>query len=417
MKRIAVYSHSIAPSIDGVCRRYTAILHELVRQGYEILLFTIESEPKDIPESISYIVLDYMIMPAYPGKRVIRPTWAVFGKIYSALKEYQPDCIHMTNDGGSNMFIGCALMLGIPIVGAYHTDILELVQRHGGTLFQQGIVYSKELTDSWMLDASATTSNSFRDKLASKHIHTEHVIVTAVDSKVFSKNKFSSKLRSEMTFGDDQGFLCVYIGRISREKRIDIIIEAVQQIPGCYLAIVGDGPSAPVYAKLHGKQNRIFCRPQFLDHAELAEVYASSDIHVSASEFETLGNTVLEAHACGVPVVVPRAQGFQDTVHHEVDGFLFEPGNAASAKEYIQQLKDDKKLKERMGKAGLKAIKSNTIESVVADLLKWYERGAISAYNKSIWSKLGIALMLIPIIPFTIFSLRCYDILVSVLAV
>ena len=69
---------------------------------------------------------------------------------------------------------------------------------------------------------------------------------------------------------------------------------------------------------MHGKQNRIYCQPQFLNHEELAEIYASSDVHVSASEFETLGNTVLESFSCGVPVVVPRTQGFQDTVTHTV---------------------------------------------------------------------------------------------------
>jgi glycosyltransferase involved in cell wall biosynthesis len=45
-----------------------------------------------------------------------------------------------------------------------------------------------------------------------------------------------------------------------------------------------------------------------------ATPYCISDLHVSASQFETLGNTVLEAFACGLPVVVPRCQGFQDTV-------------------------------------------------------------------------------------------------------
>ena len=412
MKRVAVYSHSVAPSIDGVCRRYTAILHELVRQGYDVLLFTIETDPKDIPEGVTYVTLDYMIMPAYPGKKVVRPTWGVFGTIFRALQEYRPDCIHMTNDGVSNIFAACALMLGIPIVGAFHTDILQLLQRHGGTLFQQGCVYTKELTDSWLLDSCATTSKSFREKLAENYISCQHIIVTAVDTQVFSASKASSKLRSEMTFGDKKGFLCAYVGRISREKRIDVLIEAVQQIPGCYLAIVGDGPSASIYAKLHGKENRIFCRPQFLEHTELAEVYASCDLHVSASEFETLGNTVLEAHACGVPVVVPMAQGFCDTVHDKVDGFLFEPGNASSAMEYIVRFKEDNKLRERMGRAGLKAIQSNTIHRVVKDLLDWYALGIGNYEAKSAWTKFWGFILLLCIIPFSIFSLRCYSILV-----
>lgn len=48
-----------------------------------------------------------------------------------------------------------------------------------------------------------------------------------------------SKLRSEMLFGDNDGFLCVYVGRISREKQINVIIDAVKDLPGIYLAIVG----------------------------------------------------------------------------------------------------------------------------------------------------------------------------------
>lgn len=122
------------------------------------------------------------------------------------------------------------------------------------------------------------------------------------------------KLRSELTFNDPEAFLCVYVGRISNEKRIHIIREAISDLPHVYLAIIGDGPTAPVWAKLHSKENKIYCRPKFLSHSELAECYASSDLHVSASEFETLGNTVLEAQASKIPVVVPFTQGFRDTV-------------------------------------------------------------------------------------------------------
>ena len=61
-------------------------------------------------------------------------------------------------------------------------------------------------------------------------------------------------------------------------------------------------------------------------------MYSSSDLHISASEFETLGNTVLEAFSCGIPVVVPRTQGFLDTVQHKFDGFLFTPGDWEDAR-------------------------------------------------------------------------------------
>jgi glycosyltransferase involved in cell wall biosynthesis len=83
-----------------------------------------------------------------------------------------------------------------------------------------------------------------------------------------------------LTFNDDNAFLCVYVGRISGEKRLDIIIDALQMLrPGgkqTYLAIIGDGPAAAKYSKLHGKDNRIFCKPRFLEHDELAEVHTPS---------------------------------------------------------------------------------------------------------------------------------------------
>lgn len=151
----------------------------------------------------------------------------------------------------------------------------------------------------------------------------------------FSANKRNEKLRLEMTFGDESGFLCVYVGRISNEKRLEVMINALKAVSGprkAYLAIVGDGPSAGKYAKLHGPTNRIYCKPRFLNHAELAEVYASGDVHVSASQFETLGNTVLEAFSCSIPVVVPATQGFINTVNNTVNGFLFTPGDSDSAR-------------------------------------------------------------------------------------
>ena len=85
---------------------------------------------------------------------------------------------------------------------------------------------------------------------------------------------------------------------------------------------------------------------------------------MSASEFETLGNTVLEAFSSQIPVVVPRTQGFCDTVTHEVDGFLFEPGDALSAESYILRLKQDPQLCAEMGRNGQQNVSTRTVQAV-----------------------------------------------------
>jgi len=89
--KVAIYSHSIAPSIDGVCRRFTGILHEMEKQGYETLLFTMEEFPLELPESTKTVTLDHIIFPTYPNKKVAWPTAKSFASIMSALRQERPD--------------------------------------------------------------------------------------------------------------------------------------------------------------------------------------------------------------------------------------------------------------------------------------------------------------------------------------
>jgi glycosyltransferase involved in cell wall biosynthesis len=188
-----------------------------------------------------------------------------------------PQVIHVVADGFSQFFAFIAMTLRIPIVASFHTDLIDLLETHGALGFQKQLVTTKEAIDSIVMDSCATTSKSFMKKLKKQHVHCEHVIITAVDNKLFHPDKRSEKLRKEMMFGDENGFLCVYVGRISGEKRLDVVIEAIKNLEindgkKAYLAIIGDGPSAAKYAEYHGPENRVYCRPKFLNHPELAEV-------------------------------------------------------------------------------------------------------------------------------------------------
>ena len=271
--------------------------------------------------------------------------------------------------------------------------------------------------DSYVLDSLATTSVSFKKKLAATGIHCQHIIETSVNMTTFHPNKRSDTLREELTFGNKDAFLCIYTGRISNEKRIDLVLGAVQKLENAYLAVVGDGPIASKYAGMHGPENRLYCKPGFCNHEALSAFYASSDVHVSGSEFETLGNTVLEAHACGIPVVVPLTQGFQDTVTHEEDGFLFRAGDQANAIQYLERMQKNASLRLQMGAAGLKKVKKNTVESVVSDLERWYDLGNQRRRNRNILYRIASACTTVLTIPTGVISLGLYDMLMAFLAV
>jgi glycosyltransferase involved in cell wall biosynthesis len=159
--KIAVYTHSIAPSIDGVCRRFTGIIHEFIRQGHEVLLFTMESEPEDLPKKLPFVTLDSMVFPSYPNKKVAKPTLNSLSLIFSNLSSFRPDILHVVADGFSQFFALVALSLNIPIVASFHTDLVDLLSTHNAFEFQKQLVVTKEAIDSMVMDSCATTSKSF----------------------------------------------------------------------------------------------------------------------------------------------------------------------------------------------------------------------------------------------------------------
>lgn len=70
--------------------------------------------------------------------------------------------IHVVADGYSQLFTLAGLTFGIPVVGSFHTDILDLLNTHGAYEVQKLLVTTKERIDSFVLDSCATTSESFK---------------------------------------------------------------------------------------------------------------------------------------------------------------------------------------------------------------------------------------------------------------
>lgn len=128
----------------------------------------------------------------------------------------------------------------------------------------------------------------------------------------------------------------LYVGRISWEKNIRLLIEAFRQLPApvrakAKLVVVGDGPARADLTRLCKK---LGLDATFMGHQKgtrLAAMYASSDISAFPSHTETFGQVVLEALACGLPVVGLHAQGTSDLVTHGVTGLLLDVAKSAKA--------------------------------------------------------------------------------------
>ncbi|CAN0119950.1 unnamed protein product, partial [Discosporangium mesarthrocarpum] len=221
--KIAIYSHSIPPAVDGVSRRMTSVLDELHKAGHEVVLFTLESDPQiEKPgtggEKFRHVTLDSTFPPLYPTKRCGEPTLANQRLILRELAREKPDVLHCTIDGVSGMLVLAARTLGIPVAGSVHTDIISLIRQCRMVFLVGWGSRVKEMLESLVLDSCATTSLSFKELLRKRLVPTQHIIKTGVQVKKFCPEARSQEVREKMTFGNPDGLLVVYVGRLAPEK-------------------------------------------------------------------------------------------------------------------------------------------------------------------------------------------------------
>jgi alpha-1,6-mannosyltransferase len=128
---------------------------------------------------------------------------------------------------------------------------------------------------------------------------------------VFHPRQRHLRLRQELGLAEGTRLL-TFAGRFSAEKNIGVLLQAFEQLGSRYhLLLVGGGESKRV-------ASNITMLPYRRDSAELAAVLASSDALVHAGTAETFGLVVLEAMACGRPVVGVRAAAVAELVNDQV---------------------------------------------------------------------------------------------------
>ena len=157
-----------------------------------------------------------------------------------------------------------------------------------------------------------------------------------------------------------------------QNKGVSLLMTALKQIaPGVELAILGaSGQEQPLELGMP-----VHFLGHLHDDVSLALAYSAADIFVSPSREENLSNMVMEAAACGVPVVAFRVGGMSDLIDSGVNGILVPPGSVDDLVEAINALAGDSTLRVRFGiESRLKVEREFAIENIVRRYLQVYER-------------------------------------------
>ncbi len=146
----------------------------------------------------------------------------------------------------------------------------------------------------------------------------------------------------------------VFCGRLVPNKGLITVITALAQLPGASLLVVGDGPQrayAEAYAASLGVGDRVTFAGWLPGPADIAAALRSAKVFVLASLSEGGPRVLLEAMACGLPVVTTRVGIAPETVTQSVNGIFYD-GTADSMVAALAPLLGDPTLRARMGLAG-----------------------------------------------------------------
>jgi Glycosyltransferase len=109
-------------------------------------------------------------------------------------------------------------------------------------------------------------------------------------------------------------------------------------------------------------------------YEQVPAVYANSDIHITTSERESRGLTVLEAFASGIPVLAPRSGGLVENVQDGENGFLYTPQDPEDFTQKLKQLIDDPILRKTLGNQGMKSVGNYSWDVVIKKLSRYLGR-------------------------------------------
>jgi alpha-1,6-mannosyltransferase len=219
----------------------------------------------------------------------------------------------------------------IPVVAFFHSNLPQILGRRMGGLTERA---TKRYVG-WLYrrcDVVLSPSRLVCEYLASLGIERTALQPLGVDTENFAPRQRLLDLRRQLGLPDNARLL-VYAGRFSDEKNIHILHEALRTLGAPYhLLMIGGGEHARPAAN-------ITVVPYRHDSSELAQWLASADVLVHAGCSETFGLVLLEAMACGRPVVGTRAGAVPEFVDQQV-GMLAEPRDAASMARAIADIYD-----------------------------------------------------------------------------
>jgi glycosyltransferase involved in cell wall biosynthesis len=374
--RIAVIAEVFLPKVDGVVNRTMHLIQQLLQHQDEVLVVCPEAEGC-VGSPVPLLQLPSFAFPLYPEYRIAQPEKGMV----KALQEFRPDVLHFVNPFAFGFRCYDLLQrqqFRVPCVFSFHTLYGEFVKQYPLMRPLSTLLW-------WLMreyhnraDINLTVSRVAQQDLTQRGFQRVHFWPPAVDGCLFHPGRKNVSMRQRLSNGQLTKPLLLTVSRLAPEKNVAFLADVLDRLPDVCLAIVGDGPQRGELEQRFAGKNVHFVG--YLKGTALAEAYASADAFVYASETETMGNVVLEAMACGCPVIAPRAGGIPSLVEDGTTGLLFKPRDLDEAVRAARRILEDVAFRIQIGQAARRAVEAWDWEHSIASVRSAY-RAAIQMFR------------------------------------
>lgn len=236
------------------------------------------------------------------------------------------------------------------------------------------------VVNSGAFDAIICPTHHAKKELQEKGVQSLlEVISTGVDTDLFTPEGE----RFEILSTCDKNVV-VLPARIDPHKGIETLLEAFSQVDNSILYITGGGESWKGLSSLLQKKYEKVAKNLHIEHnvifgnghpwEEMPAVYRGADVVVLTSTYESLGLVLMEAMACGKPVIGPDIPAVAEYITNGINGVLIEPHNPESIAEALNDLLSNPGRAEKIARHGIKTIKEYSLDKTVSHYIELVNR-------------------------------------------
>jgi 1,2-diacylglycerol 3-alpha-glucosyltransferase len=374
---ILIATQTYHPTVSGQGAFTVRLAEGLAQAGHGIdVLMPSDRNHAYSLESRGVTIHGLTAIPMKPFDERVHVTLLPGARVEQILDELHPHVVHVQDHYPlCRAVVTAATQRGLPLVGTNHflpDNLIPYVPLFGQFSMTQGIL-DRLLWDMVMavfnrLDQAVAPTETAADILRRHGLQVPvRAISCGVDVERFRRPPHYDRQAFRARYGlNPVAKLFLYLGRVDREKRLDLLLEALLHLPRPDIQVVVAGKGNQLSAfKARARRLRLNDRiafTGFIPPDDLPGLLHSADVFVQPSPAELQSIATLEALSAGLPVLLAEARALPELVLPGVNGYLFQSGDAEDLAHYMDILADESQRWSSMGLAGLSLARRHRFE-------------------------------------------------------